>query len=184
MLLEHQAHMHNYITRLTYETKIMTSRYGHIRYLKSQVNAFLRYLLFTEEIPLSAPVKGDPQYAADFVATALRDAKGRSLRDLDLKTRMFRYPCSYLIYSDAFDHIPAVMRDHLLQRLHGILTGQDPDPQFAGIAAEDRQAVLEILRATKPNLPAYWRNGPAVTGAVKTGAAMASRLADPVEVRR
>lgn len=161
MVLEHQAHMQNYITRLNYETQVMTTRYGHIRYLKSQVNAFLRYLLFTEEAPLSAPVRGDPQYAADFMAQGLRDAKGRSLRDLDLQTRLFRYPCSYLIYSEAFDQMPTVMRDHLFQRLYDILTGQDADPQFAGLAANRRLEVLEILRETKQNLPAYWRTMPA-----------------------
>ena len=157
MVLEHQAHMHNYITRLNYETRIMMETYGHIRYLKNQENAFLRYLLFIEEIPLTAPVSGDPQYVADFTAPALRDSKGRSLRDLDLGTRMFKHPCSFLIYSEAFDEIPAVMREHLLQRLHDILTGQDADPQFAKLAAGDRQAILEILRETKLNLPGYWR---------------------------
>jgi len=96
---------------------------------------------------------------ADFTASALRDSKGRSLRDLDLQTRMFRHPCSFLIYSEAFDQIPAVMREHLLERLHAILTGQDVDPQFAKLAATDRQAILEILRETKPNLPDYWRAG-------------------------
>ncbi len=157
MVLEHQAHMHNYITRLSYETRTMMATYGHIRYLKNQVNAFLRYLLFAEETPLSAPVSGDAQYVADFTSCGLRDSKGRSLRDLDLQTRMFKHPCSYLIYSEAFDQMPAVMRDHLLQRLYDILTGQDADPQFAKLAASDRQAVLEILRETKPNLPVYWR---------------------------
>ena len=157
MVLEHQAHMHNYITRLNYETRTMMATYGHIRYLTSQVNAFLRYLLFTEETPLTAPVSGDPQYVADFIAPGPRDSKGRSLRDLDLQTRMFKYPCSFLIYSEAFDQIPAVMRDHLLQRLYDILTDKDKDPEFAQIAANDRQAILEILRETKPNLPAYWQ---------------------------
>ena len=157
MVLEHQAHMHNYITRLNYETRIMMETYGHIRYLKNQENAFLRYLLLTEEIPLTAPVSGDAQYVADFTAPGPRDSKGRSLRDLDLQTRMFKHPCSFLIYSEAFDQIPAVMREHLLQRLHDILTGQDTDPQFAKLAAADRQAILEILRETKPNLPAYWQ---------------------------
>lgn len=156
MVLEHQTHMHNYITRLSYETQIMTARYGHIRYLKSQENAFLRYLLFTEEAPLTEPVSGDPQYAKDFAAKARRDSKGRSLRDFDLKTKLFRYPCSYLIYSEAFDQMPEIMRDHLLQRLYDILTGQEADPQFAKIAEGDRRAVVEILRETKPNLPAYW----------------------------
>ena len=160
MVLEHQTHMHNYITRLSYETRIMTEMYGHIRYLKNQVNGFLRYLLFTEEAPLTALVSGDPQYVKDFAAQALRDSKGRSLRDLDLHTRMFRYPCSFLIYSDAFDQMPPIMRDHLLQRLYDILTGKDADPQFARLAAEDRQAILEILRDTKKNLPDYWHASP------------------------
>jgi len=173
MVLEHQTHMHNYITRLNYETRIMMSMYGHIRYLKSQEDAFLRYLLFTEETPLTAPLAGDPQYVKDFMAGAKCDSKGRSLRDLDMKTRMFRYPCSYLIYSPAFDALPTVMRDHLLQRLYDILTGSDTNPQFAKIAASDRQAILEILRETKPNLPDYW---PAKTAtAMTTSAAVVSR---------
>ncbi len=157
MVLEHQAHMHNYMTRLGYETRIMTGTYGHIRYLKNQVNAFLRFLLFAEEAPLTAPVSGDAQFVTDFTASARRDSKGRSLRDLDLQTRMFQHPCSFLIYSEAFDQLPAVMREHLLQRLHDILVGKDTDPQFARLAANDRQAILEILRETKPNLPEYWR---------------------------
>ncbi|EDY16607.1 hypothetical protein CfE428DRAFT_5887 [Chthoniobacter flavus Ellin428] len=91
-----------------------------------------------------------------------------------MKTRMFRYPCSYLIYSPAFDALPTVMRDHLLQRLYDILTGSDTNPQFAKIAASDRQAILEILRETKPNLPDYWRaktaeraSDPAITAPAK-----------------
>jgi hypothetical protein len=156
MVLEHQAHMHNYITRLNYETQIMMSMYGHIRYLRHQEDAFLRYLLFTEEAPLTAPVCGNPQFVSDFTASARRDSKGRSLRDLDLQTRLFKYPCSFLIYSDSFDQIPSTMRDDLLQRLYDILTGKDKVPQFAGLAANDRQAILEILRETKSNLPVYW----------------------------
>jgi hypothetical protein len=157
MVLAHETHMHNYITRLNYETQSMVATYGHIRYLKSQVNGFLRYLLFAEEAPLTGPVSGDPEFANDFSAGAIRDSKGRSLRDFDLQTRLFKYPCSYLIYASAFDSLPAVMREHLLQRLFDILTGKDPDPQFAKIAANDRTAVLDILRETKKNLPTYWR---------------------------
>jgi hypothetical protein len=156
MVLAHETHMHNYITRLNYETQSMVATYGHIRYLKSQVNGFLRYLLFTEETPLTAPIVGDPAFTQDFGMHALRDHQGRSLRDLDLQTQLFKYPCSYLIYSDAFDSLPTVMRDHLLQRLYDILTGKDTDPDFAKIAPADRKAVLEILRETKTNLPAYW----------------------------
>ncbi len=157
MVLEHQAHMHNYIARLNYETQQMVSTYGHIRYLKNQVNAFLRYLLFTEEAPINEPICGNPAYVQTFEALGPRDPSGRSLRDFDLRTRIFKYPCSFLIYSEAFDQLPPVMHDHLLQRLYEILTNKDQTPDFAKIPAEQRQAILEILRATKPNLPSYWR---------------------------
>lgn len=158
MVLEHQAKMHNYITRLNYETQRMMSAYGHIRYLNSQVNAFLRYLLFAEEVPLTASITGDAEYTAGFTALGPFDEKGRSLREFDLKTRLFKYPCSFLIYSPDFDALPAVMREQLLERLQAILTGRDRDPQFAKLGDKDRRAILEILCATKPNLPAYWRS--------------------------
>lgn len=159
MVLGHQAHMHNYITRLNFDARQMTAMYGHIRYLKPQTDAFLRYLLFTEEAPLTAPIEGSPDFLRDFAAAGPRDRLGRSLRDLDLRTRLFKYPCSFLILNPAFDALPAPMRGSILTRLHAILTGADPDPQFAKIAAADRRAILEILRETKPNLPAVWRAG-------------------------
>lgn len=157
MVLEHQAHMHNYITRLHYEAQLMLTMYGHVRYLKNQISAFLRCLLFTEEAPLTEPIVGNPEFASQFVAAGPRDHRGRSLRDLDLKTRMFRFPCSYLIYSPAFDALPAEIREVLLGRLYDILTGKDPDAQFASITEEDRRAILEILQETKQGLPEYWQ---------------------------
>ncbi len=157
LVLEHQVKMHNYIARLNYESRSMLAAYGHIRYLKNQENAFLRYLLFTEELPLTSPISGNADYVQAFTAMGPRDSAGRSLRDFDLQTRMFKYPCSFLIYSAAFDQLPPPMHDHLLQRLHEILTGKDTSLDFAKIPAEQRQAILEILRATKPGLPDYWR---------------------------
>jgi hypothetical protein len=157
MVLEHQTKMHNYIARLNYESQHMLRTYGHIRYLTNQVNAFLRYLLFTEEAPLTEPISGNPQFVQSFTAMGPRDGSGRSLRDFDLQTRMFKYPCSFLIYSAAFDQLPAPMHDLLLQRLWEILSGKDQTPAFAGLSAEQRRAILEILRATKPGLPEYWR---------------------------
>lgn len=157
LILEHQIKMHNYITRLNFETQIMMGMYGHIRYLKSQVDAFLRYMLFTEEAPLTAAIAGDPEFARAFTSQGPFDHQHRSLRDLDLKTRLFKYPCSYLIYSEQFDALPAVMREHLLERLHLILTEKDKSPPFARLTSATRKAILEILRDTKPNLPPCWK---------------------------
>ena len=165
MVLEHQAHMHNYITRLNFETQIMTTMYGHTRYLRHQENAFLRYLLFTEEAPLTAPLAGNPEFVAAFAKLGPRDSKGRSLRDFDLQTRMFKYPCSFLIYSDAFAQMAPVMKEELLRRLFAILTGTETHSDFANIPAADRQAILEILRETMPSLPDYWRIAGSTGGA-------------------
>lgn len=163
-VLEHQGQMHNYITRLNFEAQIMLKTYNHIRYLRTQVASFLRYLLFTEEHLLTAPIEGNPDYVKWFAEQGPRDKKGRSLRDFDLQTRLFKYPCSYLIYSEAFDAMPTAIRDHLLQRLHDILTGKDASEDFARLTADDRKNILEILVETKPNLPDYWRKAAATSG--------------------
>lgn len=157
MILEHQAHMHNYVARLNIEARMMLATYGHVRYMRSQVDAFLRYLLFTEEQPLAQPIAGNPDYVKAFTAGAIRDSKGRSLRDIDFKNRMFTHPCSYLIYSPAFDAMAGPIKEVILQKLHDILTGKNTDEQFARLTAADRTAILEILRETKKGLPDYWK---------------------------
>ncbi len=157
MVLEHQVHMHNYITRLNYETRIMMAQYGHTRYLTKKVDAFLRYLLFTEESPLTAPVAGNPDFVRDFTARGPRDPQGRSLRDFDLQTRLFKHPCSFLIYSPAFDAMPEPMRAEIYRRLWDILHGRDASPEFANIPEPQRHATRDILLATKKELPEYWK---------------------------
>jgi hypothetical protein len=114
------------------------------------------YMLFVDEEPLKDPVAGVSTFTKTFAARGPRDAKGRSLRDFDLQKRLFRYPLSYMIYSAAFDGMPDVVRERVYQRLYDVLSGKDKSQTFAGITTADRQAVLEIVRATKPKLPNYW----------------------------
>ena len=95
---------------------------------------------------------GPAVFAEEFASRGKRDAQGRSLRELDLKTRLFRYPCSYLIDSPAFDALPPEVLSRVKTRLQKILTGEDDSPAYAHLSAEDRQAILEILQATKPEV--------------------------------
>ena len=156
MVMEHQSHMHNFLTRLSYESTIALQQYGHIRYLKNITEAFVRYLLFTEEAPMTSPIRGSSGFAERFAKQGPRDAKGRSLRDFDLKTRLFKYPCSYLIYSDAFEQLPAKLKERIYERLFEILDGEDSSGAYEKISPESRQAIREILVATKKDLPAKW----------------------------
>ncbi len=102
-------------------------------------------------------MKGASTFTETFPKRGPRDKQGRSLRDFDLKTRLFRYPLSYMIYSPAFDGLPEKVRDRVYQRLYEILTGQDNAKTFANLTPETRRAILEIVTATKRGLPDYWR---------------------------
>ena len=113
-------------------------------------------MLFVDEERLKEPVQGVSTFSKMFAELGPRDVKGRSLRDFDLQKRLFRYPLSYLIYSAAFDGMPEVVRERVYRRLYEVLMGQDKSQTFAAISPGDRQAVLEIVRATKSNLPKYW----------------------------
>ena len=173
MVLEHQSHLHNLITRSSFDArmalwynealnKAFNERPEHrsestTRRLKNAAESLLRYFLFIDEAPLDASIEGTSEFAKEFVARGPQDKQGRSLRDFDLHKRIFKYPCSYLIYSPGFDRMPAEVKEHFYRRLHEILTGQDKKPEFARLIPADRQAILEILRDTKPDLPDYWR---------------------------
>jgi len=153
MVHDHQTHMHNFITRLYFETRIMMYRYGHIRYLRHQVDGFLRYLLFVEEAELSSPVKGQSGFFEWFESQGPFDKKKRSLRQFDLQSRLFKYPCSYLIYSKSFAAIPDEMGLHILQRLYDILTGKDHSESFMNISQERKPRYSRSSGRPKPICP-------------------------------
>ena len=157
MVLEHQVHMHNYIARLNYEAMMALKTYGHVNYLKSVVEGFVRYLLFAEEAPLTAKIQGTSSFRQDFEKHGPRDAQGRSLRQLDLSERMFKYPCSYLIYSESFDALPAPVKEKVYARMFDVLSGKDTSEAYESLTSESRRAILEILVETKSDLPDYWR---------------------------
>jgi hypothetical protein len=170
MTLEHQTRMTNLITRAGWETRMSLAEQQAInqslgdppdklsdsarRRIDNAAESVLKYMLFTDEAQLDSPVKGTSGFAAEFTARGPKDHAGRSLRDFDLTRRMFRYPCSYLIYSAQFDAMPAVLKDRVYRRLWEILTGS---AAYGLLTPADRHAILEILRDTKKDLPAYWR---------------------------
>jgi hypothetical protein len=162
MVLAHQTQMHNWITLTNYQTRIALADPKETpEDLRKRVEApaeqLVRYLLFTNEVPLQTPIGGTSDFARQFSARGPRDSQGRSLRDFDLQKRIFKYPCSYLIYSEAFDAIPSPAKDYVYRRLFDILSGREQAPEFASLSSQDRRAILEILVATKPGLPEEWK---------------------------
>jgi hypothetical protein len=152
MTFEHQTQAANLITRLAWEAR--TGQSG--QRLKDAVNSLVDYLVFVDEAPLPSRIIGTSGFRAKFESRGPSDRKGRSLRQFDLNRRMMRYPCSYMIYSKAFNALPAAAKESVYARMWHILAGGSGEPRYARIPRAEREAVIEILQDTKKDLPAYF----------------------------
>jgi len=141
MTFEHQTQMTNFFTRLAWEARMGEP-------LDADLEATVAYMLFADEAPLREPVQGVSAFSKTFPERGPRDKRGRSLRDFDLRTRLFRYPLSYMISSDAFRALPDSVRERIWRRVYDVLEGREQNPKFARLAPEDRRAIVEILRDT------------------------------------
>lgn len=149
LVFQHQTRVMNLLTRANQESRIALAG---SRRLTAAAQEALRELaeglLFSGDVPLEGHIAGTSGFAERFAAGGPRDSQGRSLRELKLNGRLMRYGCSYMIYSPAFDALPAEAKDFIYRRMWEGLAAQP---------AEDRTAVIQILRETKPGLPAYFR---------------------------
>lgn len=168
MVLEHQTDTFNVLTQASFEVRhalhlceqaaqgdaaaIEASKTSFEQRLQKATEQVVKSLLFSEETKLTEPIVGTSTFAQDFAAKGPRDSQGRSLREFDLKTRMFRYPCSYLINTPVFDELPPELKSSIGQRIQAILNAETPEKGFEHITAEDRTALLAILAETNPGL--------------------------------
>ena len=172
MVFTHQTSITNLITRMNWVTRVddydrkagkaparssaakATSDEDPVVRMAAEV---VDYMLFIDEAPLTSRIQGSSGFAETFTAAGPRDSKGRSLRDLDLNTRLQKYPCSFMNYSPAFDALPARAKREVYGRLWDVLSGRVQDPAYARLSPADRRAIIEILRDTKKDLPASFR---------------------------
>jgi hypothetical protein len=165
MVFEHQMHMMNLFTRIGWQTR--GGQYHHsldVKALATTAEELVDYMLFVDEAPLANGIQGTSGFSERFSSEGPYDSKGRSLRQLDLERHLMRYPCSYMIYSEAFDSLPPEAREAVYRRMWQILSGKDrdgsgkeADGKYARLLLADRQAVVEILRETKKGLPDYFQ---------------------------
>jgi hypothetical protein len=166
MVLEHQMQMHNALAAANYETRqaihqscqmneLLERPQGHVsdsakRRIAKSAERVLKHLLMCDEYQLTDRVSGSTSFAEDFTARGKQNSQGRSLRDFDLQTRLFKYPCSYLIHSSAFDGLPHEVRAQVISRLTAILEGRDHSPEYSHLTTDIRREILEVLRDTMP----------------------------------
>jgi hypothetical protein len=171
MVFEHQMHMMNLLTRIGWEARYAEYR-EHVQgptisenpseapsvpNLTDTAKELVDYLLFVDEVPLPAKTQGTSGFTERFAAQGPTDSRGRSLRQFDLERRLMRYPCSYMIYSQAFEALPDQAKSAIYQRMWQILSGQEKGGKYTSrLSFSDRRAVVEILRETKKDLPSYF----------------------------
>ncbi len=143
MVMEHQSHVMNLMTRAGWEARV-----GQAARARDAVNDLVDYMLFVEEAPIDGRIEGSSGFAEKFSAQGPRDARGRSLRELQLEGRLMKYPLSYMIYSPQFDALPPEVKAATLTRLRQVLEGEDTSPKYAHLTPAIRQAIVEILKDT------------------------------------
>jgi hypothetical protein len=171
LVLTHQAGMTNLLTRAGWEARAadpsqhppFTSTPEQQASIAAVMNGVasevVDYLLFVDEARFTEPVRGGSGFAERFSSGGPRDKQGRSLYELDLRRRLLKYPCSFLIYSPAFDALPPLAKDAIYRRMWEVLSGQEQDPRYrTALSLADRRAIVEILRDTKKDLPPYFQN--------------------------
>jgi hypothetical protein len=170
-VFEHQVQMMNWITRIGWEARVglycpeLSHSCPNYEYpnappavesqLRETAKDLVDYLFFIDEARFTAPIEGSSGFAEKFTAQGPFDKKGRSLRQLDLSNRLLRYPCSYMIYSDAFRALPSIAKGAIYRRMWQILSGAEQAPRYGRLSATDRQAIIEILRDTLDDLPDF-----------------------------
>ena len=159
LVFDHQMRAMNLLTRLNWEARVAADEGGSAAAatVRDLTTELADYLLFLTEQPPTVPLIAREGFADRLAARAPRDRLGRSFAQLDLETRLLRYPCSYMVYSPAFDGLPAAVKRAIYKRMVDVLSQPDDRLSSARVAAADRQAVLEILRDTKPDFPAATR---------------------------
>jgi hypothetical protein len=91
-------------------------------------------MLFAEEAPILDRIQSTSGFAAAFSQRGPFDRSGRSLRELDLRQRLMRYPCSYMIYSPSFEHLPQTAKDMVYWRMWEVLSGRDSATKYARLS--------------------------------------------------
>lgn len=173
MVLEHQTELHNRIARANYlvryalaeqaELNKIFKEPGHrsdgiTRRIHDACEQVVLGLLYADEATFTGPVTGTSSFAKDYVSMGPKDSTGRSLREFDLNTRLFKYPCSPAIYSAQFNGLPAEAKSRIWTRLDEILTGKDTTKPYGHLTKVDRQQIREILHATLKEKPPEWKD--------------------------
>lgn len=174
MVLEHQTAVQNAITRAQYGTRRAILRQRDLERALGEdpsgdlsgssltavevlAEDVLDKLLFKDEASLrGSRIEGSPGFEEAFQALRRPDRNDRALRDLQLRTRLFRYRLSYMIHSESFKALPVEIRAIIWRRLDRVLGGTDPSGRYDYLGTSECEYIREILLDTEPDAVKFW----------------------------
>jgi len=159
LLHEHQVGGVNRLIRAQYRFRELRHRNGGSvpqalpPDLETELADLLSYLLFAQEAPLPASgIPGNPAFREGF-ARNRKAVDGHSLKDLDLRTRLLRFRCSYLVHTPFFEGLDADLRRRILRDLDHALSPEKRNAASRHLSDSEAAVIRTILRATVPGFP-------------------------------
>ena len=175
MVLEHQCAMHNLITDAGKSSREAMARQHDLQkafgepvtdvpqgsalsVIRSHAEKLVKHMLFCGEYVLKDDgVEGAVAFQEAFRRNRRDSKEGRSLKDFQLLTRVFKHSCSYMIYSKSFEALPSQLKTEFYTQLDHVLAGADTSEDFAHLTPSERANIREILMDTKPEAAAAWK---------------------------
>lgn len=153
LLLEHQAGFVNRVVEASYRTRyLLHTSEGRLKAaqnaeLDAQARELVRYILFAEEPPLpKGGIGSDSSLKTAFLRNRRAASNGRSLKDFQLRERLFEHRCSYMIYSPVFTALPSEMKTRVIRLLDDALRNEDKT--YTHLAPEEKRMIRTILEET------------------------------------
>jgi len=162
-ILEHQAKLHNALiaAKMNYErmwyfqkaldenARMEDRKSSAWKLADNAAKHLVEALLFTYEAELHGDgIEGNEEFAKAFLKAAKVNADGRSLRQLRLYGRLFKYRCSYMIHSPAFDCLPELVKQRVFSYLQDALNKEDMHEQAKHLGKREREQIWGILLET------------------------------------
>lgn len=149
LILEHQVGFTNLCISISYKFREISNPNKNLSnqkikdFIESEAQSLLSYILFKDEPPFPQnQIDKNSKYINDFQKGNNSLKIVHSLRKLNLETRLFENRCSYMLFSNSFKGLPVQIKDHLIPKLHFILTSNSEEvPEefsYLGVAEKER----------------------------------------------
>ena len=157
LVVEHQIEVQNKIARTNFYARTLLDEKDQleenevVRGLEILGQELLHSLFMVGQPPLTDAIEGTSGFKEAFEEKGRKDAVGRSLWDLDMERRLFKYPLSYLIYSNAYAGLPTQIKEIVETRIEEILSDDNKEETYSHLSSDDKQAIRAIISATNWN---------------------------------